>query len=95
MQIKVISKTPHSFNTKSNKTIIVKTPTKHKLINIKKRAKNQKCGGCKKSLHGILARRPSDFSRLKKKDKTVSRLKGGVYCGGCVKTIILKDALNN
>lgn len=93
MQIRVISKLPHTFNTKSNRKIIQKKGKKHTLVNVKKRAGSPKCGTCHKKLNGVLSRRPSEFKRLKKTERTVARIKGGIYCGNCVKMQVITEAL--
>merc|ERR1711976_1150105 len=83
-----------SYNTKSNKTRVVKTPggklTSHY---IKKRASTVKCGDCGISLPGIPSLRPREFSRVSKRQKTVNRKYGGTRCHYCVRNRIVRAFL--
>merc|ERR1712232_1309674 len=84
----------HSYNTKSNKTKIVKTPGGKLTVHYRtKAAKGPRCGDCGTSLPGIPHLRPKEYSRLPKSQKTVSRAYGGSRCGTCVKQRILRAFL--
>lgn len=56
------------------------------------RAPHDSCD-CGKRINGIAQLRPYHYKRLAKKDKTVSRPYGGVLCGGCVKSRIIRAFL--
>ncbi|KAJ3010303.1 UNVERIFIED_CONTAM: 60S ribosomal protein L34 [Siphonaria sp. JEL0065] len=83
-----------SYNTKSNKHRMVKTPG-GKLVYqlVKKRVSAPKCGDCGEALAGIPALRPVDFARVSKRQKTVSRAYGGSRCGSCVRNRIVRSFL--
>merc|ERR1712216_395822 len=75
-----------SYNTKSNKTKVVKTPGGKLTVHYRtKNASGPKCGDCGTVLPGIPHLRPKEYSRLSKNQKTVSRAYGGSRCGGCVR----------
>merc|ERR1711879_441278 len=77
------------YNTKSNKTKVVKTPGGKLTVHYRtKNASGPKCGDCGTVLPGIPHLRPKEYSRLSKNQKTVSRA-----CGGCVRERILRAFL--
>lgn len=83
-----------SYNTKSNKARIVKTPGgKLTYLHITKKASVPKCGGCGLQLTGIPALRPTEYARLSKNKKSVSRIYGGSQCGSCVRSKIIRAFL--
>ncbi|XP_017780780.1 PREDICTED: 60S ribosomal protein L34-like [Nicrophorus vespilloides] len=83
-----------SYNTKSNKRHIVRTPG-GKLVYqyLKKNRKVPKCGQCKEKLRGITPSRPLERTRMSKRLKTVQRTYGGVLCHKCVKEKIVRAFL--
>ncbi|KAJ3129586.1 60S ribosomal protein L34 [Physocladia obscura] len=83
-----------SYNTKSNKNRVVKTPG-GKLIYqlVAKRASAPKCGDCGDALAGIPVLRPAEYARLSKTKKHVSRAYGGSRCGTCVRSRIVRAFL--
>jgi large subunit ribosomal protein L34e len=84
----------HTYNTRSNKTKIVKTPGGSLVYQYRtKKAGAPKCGDCGHALHGIPALRPKEYSRLKKSQRTVSRAYGGSRCSACVKARVLRAFL--
>ncbi|KAK9462762.1 60S ribosomal protein eL34 [Lipomyces oligophaga] len=87
-------RTRNSYNTRSNKVKVVKTPG-GKLVyqHAKKLASRPKCGGCEKFLPGIPNLRPRQYASISKPQKTVQRAYGGVYCGNCVRDRIVRAFL--
>merc|ERR1712217_770499 len=84
----------HCYNTKSNKTKIIKTPGGKLTVQYRtKAAKGPSCGDCGSSLSGIPHLRPKQYTRVPKNQKTVSRACGGSRCGGCVRQRILRAFL--
>merc|ERR1712039_80938 len=81
-------------NTKGNKQKTVKTPG-GKLVfqQLKKTAKGPHCGDCGKRLIGLPALRPTEYRRLKKRERHVSRAYGGSRCAGCVRSRVLRAFL--
>ena len=83
-----------SYNTKSNKTKIVKTPgAQLRLLHIKKKAGQPKCGDCGHILPGIAALRPTGYMSISRRQKTVNRAYGGSRCSGCVRSRIIRAFL--
>lgn len=83
-----------SYNTRSNKVRIVKTPGgKLSYIYAAKKAGVPKCGDCGKDLQGIPAMRPTELARVSKRQKTVNRAYGGSRCHCCVRDRILRAFL--
>mmetsp|Transcript_336 Transcript_336/g.278 ORF Transcript_336/g.278 Transcript_336/m.278 type:complete len:124 (+) Transcript_336:86-457(+) len=82
------------YNTKSNGTRMVKTPG-GKLIfhTLKKKAKGPHCGDCGKALIGLPRLRPTEYRRLKKRERRVSRAYGGSRCAGCVRSRVVRAFL--
>ncbi|XP_068705213.1 large ribosomal subunit protein eL34-like [Montipora foliosa] len=83
-----------SYNTKSNRRKISKTPG-GKLVYLypKKLGKVPKCGGCPKKLQGIKAVRPKKLMHMSRSEKTVSRAYGGSRCARCVRDRIVRAFL--
>merc|ERR1711862_1038067 len=84
-----------SYNTKSNRRTIVKTPGGRLVYHYKKKLGTiPKCGDCKVvKLHGIKPTRPCERSGLSKRNKTVSRAYGGSRCHCCVRNRIVRAFL--
>ncbi|KAJ1800620.1 60S ribosomal protein L34B [Coemansia sp. RSA 2399] len=83
-----------SYNTKSNRVRISKTPGGNlRYLHVKKPGKGPRCGDCGLSLAGIPALRPREYSRLSKTQKSVTRAYGGSRCGTCVRTRIVRAFL--
>lgn len=76
----------HSYNTRSNKTRVVKTPGGRLTVQyLQKKAKGPRCGDCGVRLAGIPALRPRKYATLSKTKKSVSRAYGGSRCAHCVR----------
>ena len=83
-----------SYNTKSNRVKVVKTPGgKLTFQYVKKRGTVPKCGDCKVELPGIKASRPKQRMSMTKRLKTVSRSYGGSRCAKCVRLRIVRAFL--
>ena len=83
-----------SYNTRSNKVRIVKTPGgKLTYIYATKKTGVPKCGDCGKELQGLRAMRPTELARVSKRQKTVNRAYGGSRCHCCVRDRILRAFL--
>merc|ERR1712039_396529 len=81
---------------KSNKVRKVKTPgSKLVLHYMGKKAKGVMCGeaGCNTRLSGIPCLRPTEYKRISKRQKNVSRPYGGSRCAGCVRQRIVRAFL--
>ena len=75
-----------SYNTKSNKTRVIKTPGgKLAALHIKKQAGKPKCGDCGLALAGVPALRPTGYMRISRRQKSVTRAYGGSRCADCVR----------
>ncbi|GAA96860.1 hypothetical protein E5Q_03533 [Mixia osmundae IAM 14324] len=86
--------TRKSYNTRSNRRRIVKTPGgKLRYLAVKKKASSPKCGDCGTKLSGIPALRPHGYARVSKRIKTVQRAYGGSRCAGCVRDRIVRAFL--
>ena len=82
------------WNTKSNKTRIVKTPGgKLVYLHIKKTSKRVKCGDTGKYLNGIKRVRPFEMKWLKQRQRKVSRAYGGCLSVGAVRSRIIRAFL--
>ncbi|XP_031548864.1 60S ribosomal protein L34-like [Actinia tenebrosa] len=83
-----------SYNTKSNRRRISKTPG-GKLVYLytRKQGKVPKCGDCKKKLQGLPAMRPKKLMQISKPQKNVSRAYGGSRCAACVRQRIVRAFL--
>ncbi|KAH8268214.1 large ribosomal subunit protein eL34 [Drosophila bipectinata] len=83
-----------SYNTRSNRRRIVRTPGGRLVYQyVKKNKTVPRCGQCKEKLKGITPSRPSERPRLSKRHKTVSRTYGGVLCHGCLRERIVRAFL--
>ncbi|KAL1121983.1 hypothetical protein AAG570_003391 [Ranatra chinensis] len=83
-----------SYNTKSNRRRIVRTPGGRLVYQYLKKPKRiPKCGQCKEKLRGIQAARPMERARICKRKQTVKRSYGGVLCHKCVKERIVRAFL--
>merc|ERR1712039_1036581 len=81
-------------NTKGNKQKTVKTPG-GKLVfqTLKKKAKGPHCGDCGKALIGLPRLRPTEYRRLKKRERRVNRAYGGSRCASCVRSRVIRAFL--
>ncbi|KAI8974129.1 60S ribosomal protein L34-B [Pilobolus umbonatus] len=83
-----------SYNTRSNRVKIVKTPGGRLVYHYEKKpVKAPRCGDCGEALSGIKALRPRQFATVSKTQKSVSRAYGGSRCGGCVRNRIVRAFL--
>ncbi|KAF2217375.1 hypothetical protein BST61_g3662 [Cercospora zeina] len=83
-----------SYNTKSNKVRIIRTPGGElRYLHIKKRGTAPKCGDCGIKLAGIPALRPREYSQISHPKKTVQRAYGGSRCANCVKDRVTRAFL--
>ncbi|KAK7573896.1 hypothetical protein V9T40_011087 [Parthenolecanium corni] len=83
-----------SYNTKSNRRRMVRTPGGRLVYQYLKKPKRvPKCGHCKIKLHGIKPARSIEKSRMCKRKKTVKRAYGGVLCHKCVREKIIRAFL--
>ncbi|CAG8539088.1 ribosomal protein L34Ae [Gigaspora rosea] len=83
-----------SYNTKSNRTRVIKTPGgKLTWLYEKKPAKGPHCGDCGSRLPGIPALRPRQYAQISKRQKTVRRAYGGSRCAKCVRDRIVRAFL--
>ena len=60
-----------------------------------KKGKGPQCGeaACERRLHGVPVLRPTEYSRISKRQKKVSRAYGGSRCGVCVRKRIVRAFL--
>ena len=93
---KIIFQRQHAYNTPRNRQILKKTAGKKFVMTVLgKIAKNGvKCHDCDATLQGIKIRRPNEFKRLKKNDRTVQRTYGGLRCSKCTTNKIIEETLN-
>ncbi|EPZ35250.1 60S ribosomal protein L34 [Rozella allomycis CSF55] len=83
-----------SYNTKSNKVRVIKTPGGSlRYLHIKKRAGAPKCGECRQQLHGIPCLRPREYATISKSKKNVTRAYGGNCCARCTRQRIVRAFL--
>uniref|UniRef100_A0A8D8QE66 Large ribosomal subunit protein eL34 n=1 Tax=Cacopsylla melanoneura TaxID=428564 RepID=A0A8D8QE66_9HEMI len=83
-----------SYNTKSNRRTVVKTPGGRLVYHyLKKAGKVPRCGHCKIKLPGIEKARSIERSRMSRRRKMVKRSYGGVLCHKCVKEKIVRAFL--
>ena len=69
----------------------VKTPGGSLVLHyMGKKGSGPKCGDCKGKLSGIPALRPSEYKRVSKRQKNVSRAYGGSRCAACVRQRIAR-----
>ncbi|XP_072051339.1 large ribosomal subunit protein eL34-like [Amphiura filiformis] len=84
----------HSYNTKSNKVRIVKTPGGKLVYHThKKKPKASRCGDTGVKLQGVWAARPKKLMSMSKPKKTVSRAYGGTLCAKAVRQRIVRAFL--
>ncbi|XP_025078301.1 60S ribosomal protein L34-like [Pomacea canaliculata] len=83
-----------SYNTKSNRRRVSKTPG-GKLVYLytKKLGNTPRCGDCKLKLRGLTAARPLELSAMSKRHKHVTRTYGGSLCHTCVRSRIVRAFL--
>ena len=82
------------YATKSRRSVPVKTPGGKLVAQVlKKKTKAPKCSDCSCRIPGIRRMTPAQFSKSKKRERTVSRAYGGAVCAGCVKTRIMRAFL--
>ncbi|KAL7672787.1 hypothetical protein ACOME3_007668 [Neoechinorhynchus agilis] len=81
-----------SYNTRSNRRKVVRTPGGRLVVHyVKKPGTAPLCGQCKETrLSGIKPSRPKDRRRLKRNKRTVSRPYGGSRCFQCVRDNIIR-----
>ncbi|BES94508.1 unnamed protein product [Nesidiocoris tenuis] len=83
-----------SYNTKSNRRRVVRTPGGRLVYHYLKKPKRiPRCGQCKDKLRGIIPARPAERARITKRKQTVKRAYGGVLCHKCVKERIIRAFL--
>ena len=84
----------HTFRTRSNRLVPVKTPG-GKIVGhiIGKVANRPKCGDCKRALPGIPALRPFKYKSLARREKHITRAYGGSRCHMCVRSRIVRAFL--
>merc|ERR1712062_144501 len=83
-----------SYNTKSNKVRVVRTPGGKLTVQYKKKnGATPRCGDCGGDIHGIAAFRPKKLMAVSKPNKTVTRAYGGSRCANCVRERILRAFL--
>eukprot|EP00049_Salpingoeca_infusionum_P024597 m.16341 g.16341 ORF g.16341 m.16341 type:complete len:130 (+) comp7055_c0_seq1:394-783(+) len=83
-----------SYNTKSNRRTVVKTPGGKLAYQYTGKIPTvPKCGDCGIKLNGIKPARPAEYARMSKTKKTVSRTYGGSKCHVCVRSRILRAFL--
>eukprot|EP00179_Madagascaria_erythrocladioides_P028340 CAMPEP_0198340060 /NCGR_PEP_ID=MMETSP1450-20131203/42086_1 /TAXON_ID=753684 ORGANISM="Madagascaria erythrocladiodes, Strain CCMP3234" /NCGR_SAMPLE_ID=MMETSP1450 /ASSEMBLY_ACC=CAM_ASM_001115 /LENGTH=155 /DNA_ID=CAMNT_0044045021 /DNA_START=53 /DNA_END=520 /DNA_ORIENTATION=+ len=81
----------HSYNTKSNRFSLVKTPGGKLAVQyVAKKAAKAKCGDCGTALHGLPQFRPKQLKSVAKRHKTVSRAYGGSRCAACVRDRVVR-----
>ncbi|KAI8098705.1 60S ribosomal protein L34-B [Halteromyces radiatus] len=83
-----------SYNTRSNRVKIVKTPGAKLVYQYQKKpVKGARCGDCGNTLSGIKALRAREFANISKTKKTVNRAYGGSRCGLCVRNRVVRAFL--
>jgi large subunit ribosomal protein L34e len=83
---RVVYRRQNNFNTKSNKTKVVKTPGGRLTVHVvKKASKGPRCGDCKGKIIGVPALRPFEYKGLAKSQRTVARAYGGSRCMACTR----------
>ncbi|CAO3597612.1 unnamed protein product [Absidia cylindrospora] len=83
-----------SYNTRSNRVKIVKTPGAKLVYQYQKKpVKAPRCGDCGNNLAGIKSLRAREFHNVSKPKKTVNRAYGGSRCGHCVRSRIMRAFL--
>lgn len=75
------------------KVVKRRTPTgRIVLVKERKRPKVAKCAICKKPLHGVPTRIPSEIRKLPKSKRRPSRPFGGYLCGSCAREYFREKA---
>ncbi|KAG0175492.1 60S ribosomal protein L34 [Apophysomyces sp. BC1034] len=83
-----------SYNTRSNRVHVVKTPGARLVYQYEKKpVKAPRCGDCGEALQGIKALRSRQFANVSKTQKSVSRSYGGSRCAPCVRSRIVRAFL--
>ncbi|EDV25545.1 60S ribosomal protein L34-B [Trichoplax sp. H2] len=83
-----------SYNTKSNRRKVVKTPGGRLVYHyVKKPGSAPKCGDTKTALRGIRSVRPKKLKIMSKRRKSVSRAYGGCLCAKSVRERIVRAFL--
>merc|ERR1711900_9549 len=83
-----------SYNTKSNRRKVSKTPGgKLVYLYVKKLGTTPKCGDCKRKLMGVTPARPIRWMSMSRRHKKVSRAYGGSRCHQCVRNRIVRAFL--
>merc|ERR1712076_179983 len=95
---KMVQRLPYrrrlSYNTKSNKTRVIKTPGgKLTFQYMKKKTNVPKCGDCGVLLNGLRRLRPAEMARVSRRTKSVTRSYGGSRCALCVRNRIVRAFL--
>ncbi|KAK8791882.1 hypothetical protein WA158_005259 [Blastocystis sp. Blastoise] len=84
----------HSYSTKSNRTVVVKTPGSRLTVHyLHKVPKAPVCGSCHRLLHGLPAMRNVESKNASRCHKTISRVYGGHLCAHCVRERIVRAFL--
>ena len=83
-----------SYNTKSNRRKVVKTPGgRLTYLYVKKTGTFPKCGDCKIKLNGVVPARPKEWMSMSRRLKTVNRSYGGSRCAKCVRERVVRAFL--
>ncbi|XP_043204350.1 60S ribosomal protein L34-like [Amphibalanus amphitrite] len=83
-----------SYNTRSNRVKVVKTPGGRLVYHYRKKPRRvPRCADTGKKLTGIRSARPQEKKRMKRKHKTVNRTYGGVLCHSAVRERIIRAFL--
>jgi len=91
---RVTLRTRKSYNTKSNRVKKVKTPGGKLVVQYRtKTATGPSCSSCGSYLQGIPRLRPYAYSRISKRQKTVTRAYGGNACNKCSRERIIRAFL--
>eukprot|EP00294_Goniomonas_avonlea_P002198 CAMPEP_0114545836 /NCGR_PEP_ID=MMETSP0114-20121206/3622_1 /TAXON_ID=31324 /ORGANISM="Goniomonas sp, Strain m" /LENGTH=115 /DNA_ID=CAMNT_0001730309 /DNA_START=33 /DNA_END=380 /DNA_ORIENTATION=+ len=92
--IRITFRRRHAYNTRANKTRLVKTPggVVHCQY-IKKKGSAPRCGDCRVKIQGVPSLRPREYSRVSRRQKTVTRAYGGSRCAQCVRQRVIRAFL--
>ncbi|OQR87055.1 ribosomal protein L34 [Achlya hypogyna] len=92
--VRITYRRRHSYATKSNRIVAVKTPGGKLVAHYRKNTSTgPKCGDCKQSLKGIKHLASKAYKNVSKSQRTVSRAYGGSRCAGCVRQRIVRAFL--
>eukprot|EP01088_Endostelium_zonatum_P004825 TRINITY_DN16179_c0_g1_i1.p1 TRINITY_DN16179_c0_g1~~TRINITY_DN16179_c0_g1_i1.p1 ORF type:complete len:117 (+),score=17.63 TRINITY_DN16179_c0_g1_i1:52-402(+) len=84
----------HSYHTTTNTIRKVRTPGGNLNVQyVAKKTKGARCGDCGCSLPGIKHLRNSEYHRISRPQKSVSRAYGGSRCHQCVRQRIIRAFL--